>query len=57
MQSVGRHHLSEMGVADLDAFLSIPAKDEMAGLLSQPEGVTAMLTGGTASPLDLLHQI
>jgi hypothetical protein len=57
MQSVGRRHLSEMGVAYLDAFLSILAKDEMAGLLSQTEGVTAMLTGGTASPLDSLHQV
>jgi hypothetical protein len=46
-----------MGVAYLDAFLSILAKDEMAGLLSQTEGVTAMLTGGTASPLDSLHQV
>jgi hypothetical protein len=38
----------------------IPAvltKDEVAGLLAQMEGVTALLTGGTASPWDSLLQV
>lgn len=38
----------------------IPAvlpQDEVTCLLAQMEGVTALLTGGTANPLDLLLQV
>jgi hypothetical protein len=34
MQSCGMHHPRKMGVADVEAFLSMLAKDELTGLLA-----------------------
>lgn len=39
------------------ALSAVLTQDEVAGLLAQTEGMTALLAGGTASPLDLLLQV
>jgi hypothetical protein len=41
-----------MGAADMEAFLSMLAKDAVAGLLAPMKVVTRLLAGDTASPLN-----
>jgi hypothetical protein len=36
---------------------SVLTQDEITFLLAQMAGVTTLLAGGTASPLDLMHQV
>jgi hypothetical protein len=56
VQSCGVRHPREMGVAHVEAFLSMLTNDQVAGLLAPVEGVTVLLAAGAVSPLDSLLQ-
>ena len=47
----------KLGVADVDAFLSIQANGKVTGLLAPMEGANAVRAGTTTSPLKSLLQV
>ena len=57
MQPGGMRYPLEMGVADVEAFLSMLANDMLAGLLPHGRYDCATGAGAAASPLDSMLQV